>query len=392
MAEHVKTRIILTIIIGLFGLMCFGFAVTVTDKYKTQRDRANLLEKKLVAGKEEILKIPEMREKLIQAEENAASAQSELQSVQEELDETTAQLEEAQGELEDLKAQLAAVSPAPEKVEVVSSGEIEETNKKIALLTEERSYLQTELSKARETIKGFKEKGIPEKVVTRVETKTVVKEVPDKTLLAKLSEAEEKVKGLQEKIALLESKKAMVLGGTKEKEIVATPGIQRGLGAEFRKKAKEEVAGMQYKEIPSLDPLIEIKNHVDIVNAKITQLLTYASEKGDRRVRIGLNAYKGSETALTEKDEISRSLNEIMEHYTKIGDIINDCEIFTSLEKGLAKNSLSKRISKYIAQLLSKNEAGGFKIHKDADIKLLLSKIQEEQKYFFKPAERLAAR
>lgn len=388
MAEHVKTRIILTIIIGLFGLMCFGFAVTVTDKYKIQRDRANLLEKKLVAGKEEILKIPEMREKLIQAEENAASAQSELKSVQEELDETTAQLEEAQGELEDIKAQLAAAGAVPEEGETISSAEVKEAEEKIALLTKERDSLQSELFKSQETIKAFKEKGIEEKAVAEVETKTIVKEVTDKTLLVKLSEAEEKVKGLQEKIALLESKKAMADVGTKEREVRA--GIQRGLGAEFRKKAG--VAATLDEKAPSLDSLTEIKNHADIINSKITYLLTYAGEKGDKRARIGLGAYKESETAKTEKDEVSKALNGILEDYTKMVDIINNCEIFTPLEKGVARNSLSRRVSRYIAQLLSKNELGGFKTYKDQDIKLLLSKIQEEQKYFLEPAERLALR
>ena len=64
---NMKTKAIMVVLVGLFGLLCVGFGISVTQKYKLQKERVHGLERQLAAGRKEVLKVPEMIENLDKA-------------------------------------------------------------------------------------------------------------------------------------------------------------------------------------------------------------------------------------------------------------------------------------------------------------------------------------
>lgn len=65
---NTKAKAIMVVLVGLFGLLCVGFAVSVTEKYRLQKERVHGLERQLGAGRKEVLKVPELMENLDKAE------------------------------------------------------------------------------------------------------------------------------------------------------------------------------------------------------------------------------------------------------------------------------------------------------------------------------------
>src|SRR5574340_181994 len=63
-----KAKAIMVVLVGLFGLLCVGFAVSVTEKYRIQKERVHALERQLGAGRKEVLKVPELMENLDKVE------------------------------------------------------------------------------------------------------------------------------------------------------------------------------------------------------------------------------------------------------------------------------------------------------------------------------------
>ncbi len=61
---NTKSKAVMVILVGIFGLLCVGFAVSVTEKYKLQKERVHALERQLGAGRKEVLKVPELMENL----------------------------------------------------------------------------------------------------------------------------------------------------------------------------------------------------------------------------------------------------------------------------------------------------------------------------------------
>lgn len=334
MAKNGKTKLILTVIIGLFGVMCFGFALTVTDKYKTARDKVANLERKFEAGKNELLKVPELKEKVIVAEEEAKGAREELESVQEELDETSEELDEVTEEFENLKSGIEEGTLVAEEGELTS--ELEEAKGQIEslssdLVSAERTI--SDLRARRGTVSGSEVVGFTFDGLYNVDPKAKKQDIKE---------------------------------------------VHRGLAYHRRVESIVETVTGEGK-----DPVQMVKKHLDTINARISELLTYASEKRTRRDRIGVNAYASGPTQKIreEQDKITNALNDVLENYTNIYKVISDCGLYTSWKRGFAKSSLSKRVSNYIGLLLSKNQSGEFGSD-DRDVKLLLSKIQNEQKYF----------
>lgn len=70
-----KAKAIMVVLVGVFGLLCVGFAVSVTEKYRIQKERVHTLERQLGAGRKEVLKVPELMENLDKVE--AAKKESE---------------------------------------------------------------------------------------------------------------------------------------------------------------------------------------------------------------------------------------------------------------------------------------------------------------------------
>src|SRR3972149_4382951 len=65
---NTKAKAIMVVLVGLFGLLCVGFAVSVTEKYRLQKERVHALERQLGAGRKEVLKVPELMENLDKTE------------------------------------------------------------------------------------------------------------------------------------------------------------------------------------------------------------------------------------------------------------------------------------------------------------------------------------
>ena len=65
---NMKAKAVMVELVGLFGLLCVGFAVSVTEKYKLQKERVHALERQLGAGRKEVLKVPELMENLDKTE------------------------------------------------------------------------------------------------------------------------------------------------------------------------------------------------------------------------------------------------------------------------------------------------------------------------------------
>lgn len=63
-APKVKLFAITTVIFAVFGILFFGLSVTTIGKYKGQKTRVEHLEHKILAGKTEMLKVPEIIGKL----------------------------------------------------------------------------------------------------------------------------------------------------------------------------------------------------------------------------------------------------------------------------------------------------------------------------------------
>lgn len=376
MAENGKTKIILTIIIGLFGVMCFGFALTVTQKYKSARDKVTVLERKIEVGKEEVLKIPKLEEKLFAAEDSAKGALGEMESLQEEFDEQTEEFEEMEEELESVKEELAAASEGEEGESTGGdfSEELITANEQIESLNEENSGL------AEKNAKLEKEKSDLE---AELETSHANTESDSGD-----ESSDDKPAPIIKKIIIKTS------GGTFNGAYSVDPGagghvpvidVHRGLGNTFVKNTDETT------DVKKSDDACtkkcsgkSIKCLTNTINSSLTELTSLANASESRLTRIGENSITSVKfkKASENQAKVSAVLNKVLESYTSLSNLIANCEKLTSWERENAKNSLEKRISLYITQLSAINAAGNF--NTDSNVNLLLSKIQSEQKYFNK--------
>ncbi len=402
MAENGKTKIILTIIIGLFGVMCFGFALTVTEKYKSARDKVTVLERNIEAGKEEVLKVPAIREQLFAAEDSAKAAQGELEEVTEELDELTEEYETMEEELASAKEELESAGGeseegGSEELEALSS-ELEEVNGRVAALTEEKEELQSRLEDAENTVASLEAASAAEgdssghaaAPTTIVKTKivTVVKAGSGGTFNGQYSVDPNAEKSFLAPITLHRGLgKEFVAGADKEKceggENCSSKNcpitLHRGLGKEYvAKPCKEKCeSGKNCSENSVFCLIKEVNAHLDALNGAANAHESIRSRIGENSIK----TVKATKASAVQKC-VANKLNELLKSYTALCDIVANCDKLTTWDRGNAKSSLEKRISVYVGQLLSINETGEF--NTDEDVKLLLSKIQTEQKYFSK--------
>lgn len=378
-----KTKIILTVVIGLFGVMCFGFALTVTDKYKKEREKAAVLERKFVAGVEELVKIPKLQEAVANALGEAKNARSAMDDAQEELDETTEELDEVYEELEAAQAELeeGAGGDAAESVdnsEMVAA--LDEANALISSLNEENESLMSDLDAAR---KAGAESGDGS---------------GDSAALAELEAANNTIASLNATIDDLKSSRADAKGSTPSGSIGFTynglfsadpnPGdrglrskvMHRGLGEIYRKPAHSSACASAATTACAAP--LQTEEHIAIINARITELSGYAESTTVRSGRIGAKAYSAAARAPQEsRNKVSTALKDILGSYTNLLDLVSGNDSLKTWQKGFAKNSLNKRVSSYVCRLMSINEAGEFSDNK-REVTALLSKIQGEQRYF----------
>lgn len=91
-----KGLTIITILAGLITLLCVGLALTATSKYRTQRHRVTELEERLMAGKAELVKVPQVQLKL-------QEEQKKLKGKDEEIGNVKGEMESLRSEFENIK-------------------------------------------------------------------------------------------------------------------------------------------------------------------------------------------------------------------------------------------------------------------------------------------------
>ena len=122
----------------------------------------------------------------------------------------------------------------------------------------------------------------------------------------------------------------------------------------------------------------KVKTHIDVINTRLAELAAYAVNNISINDRIGKNFRVESDS---NRDKIAQALNDVLTNYINVYNIISSDNSFTTLEKDLAQKSLNKRISNYVTVLLDKNNSGEFS--KDSrEVKILISSLQNEQRYF----------
>ncbi|MCC7212446.1 MAG: hypothetical protein E3K40_11955 [Candidatus Brocadia sp.] len=106
---NMKAKAIMVVLVGLFGLLCVGFGVSVTEKYRLQKERVHGLERQLSAGRKEVLKVPELMENLEKVDVAKKEAEDKLTTCAAEKDGFAAKVAELQKEVDTFGAIKAAV-------------------------------------------------------------------------------------------------------------------------------------------------------------------------------------------------------------------------------------------------------------------------------------------
>ena len=109
MASCSKSKAIMVVLVGLFGLLCVGFAVSVTEKYRLQKERVHGLERQLRAGRTEVLKVPDLMQKLDKVEASKKEIEGTFAECSEEKEELSEKLSELEVEVGSFGAVKAAV-------------------------------------------------------------------------------------------------------------------------------------------------------------------------------------------------------------------------------------------------------------------------------------------
>ncbi len=106
---NTKAKAIMVVLVGVFGLLCVGFAVSVTEKYKLQKERVHGLERQLSAGRKEVLKVPELMDNLDKAEVAKKEVEDKFSACTAEKDGLAAKAAELQKEVDTFGAIKMAV-------------------------------------------------------------------------------------------------------------------------------------------------------------------------------------------------------------------------------------------------------------------------------------------
>ncbi|MDN3511247.1 MAG: hypothetical protein QY310_03310 [Candidatus Jettenia sp. CY-1] len=149
-----KAKAIMVVLVGLFGLLCVGFAVSVTEKYRVQKERVHALERQLGAGRKEVLKVPELMENLDKVELAKKETEEKFATCASEKEGLTTKVAELQKEVDTFGAIKAAVG-------VQLSGlqnTIQEQQNRLNTIEEERAKLTQQIAALEEEGKKGVEK------------------------------------------------------------------------------------------------------------------------------------------------------------------------------------------------------------------------------------------
>ncbi len=139
---NMKAKAVMVVLVGLFGLLCVGFAVSVTEKYKLQKERVHALERQLGAGRKEVLKVPELMENLDKTEVAKKEVEDKFTACAAEKDGLTAKAAELQKEVDTFGAVKVAVGVQIGGLQTT----IQEQQGKITALEGERNKLAEQIA------------------------------------------------------------------------------------------------------------------------------------------------------------------------------------------------------------------------------------------------------
>ena len=151
---NTKTKAVMVVLVGLFGLLCVGFAVSVTEKYKLQKERVRGLERQLGAGRKEVLKIPELMENLSKTEAAKKEVDDKFTACASEKDSLAAKTAELQKEVDTFGVVKAAVG-----VQIGGlQNTIQEQQNKLTALESERNKIAGQIASIEDAGKRVAEK------------------------------------------------------------------------------------------------------------------------------------------------------------------------------------------------------------------------------------------
>jgi len=137
-----KAKAVMVVLVGLFGLLCVGFAVSVTEKYRLQKERVHALERQLGAGRKEVLKVPELMENLDKTEVAKKEVEDKFAACSSEKDGLTTKAAELQKEVDTFGAVKVAVGVQIGGLQTT----IQEQQNKITSLEGERNKLAEQIA------------------------------------------------------------------------------------------------------------------------------------------------------------------------------------------------------------------------------------------------------
>jgi len=216
-----KAKAIMVVLVGIFGLLCVGFAVSVTEKYRLQKERVHGLERKLSAGHEEGKKVPKYMKELEKTKEAKAELEDNIAEYTEAKEELEGEIAELQKELGTFETVKAAVGVQINDLESVIKKQQAEVNQK-------KESLQ-ELSERLSALKEERDE-IAQKCQLRVEDiRREQKKVEEQ--LAYFSKAKEEAdKELEKKKHIINELKAELAKLKEEKAEPATAPDEGGVG------------------------------------------------------------------------------------------------------------------------------------------------------------------
>ena len=133
-----KGLTIIAIFLGLLSILCLGLALTTATKYRTQRHRVLELEEKVVAGKGELLKVPQLQLKIQGEQKQRRTVEEELAGLKEEKDALAAEYEGFKKEYELLAAAKAVAGRELQQREIA----LTEARRNVAELDAEAKELE----------------------------------------------------------------------------------------------------------------------------------------------------------------------------------------------------------------------------------------------------------
>jgi len=139
---NMKAKAVMVVLVGLFGLLCVGFAVSVTEKYRLQKERVHALERQLGAGRKEVLKVPELMENLDKTEVAKKEIEDKFAACSSEKEGLTTKAAELQKEVDTFGAVKVAVGVQIGGLQTT----IQEQQGKITALEGERNKLAGQIA------------------------------------------------------------------------------------------------------------------------------------------------------------------------------------------------------------------------------------------------------